>query len=75
MTSSTRPPGSTHTFFAEEDTSAFIVLEGALEFLDDEGNSLAIEDWQSMYRRYLDYCEAQGIDPPDLKSFETVEVS
>ena len=67
--------GSTHTFFAEEDTSAVIVLEGALEFLDDEGNSLAIEDWQSMYRRYLDYCAAQGIDPPDLKSFDTVEVS
>jgi hypothetical protein len=52
----------------------FIVLEGALEFLDEEGNRLAIEDWQSMYRRYLDYCEAQGIEPADVKSFDTVEV-
>jgi 2,4'-dihydroxyacetophenone dioxygenase len=67
--------GSTHTFVTDEDTAAFIIVEGALEFLDEDGNRLAIEDWQSMYRRYLDYCEAQGIEAPDLKSFDTVEVS
>jgi 2,4'-dihydroxyacetophenone dioxygenase len=67
--------GSTHTFVADEDTEAFIVLEGALEFLDEDGNRLAIEDWQSMYRRYLDYCRAQGIEAPDLKTFDTVEVT
>src|SRR5688500_17918101 len=29
--------GSTHTFVTDEDTEAFIVLEGALEFLDEDG--------------------------------------
>jgi 2,4'-dihydroxyacetophenone dioxygenase len=66
--------GSRHTFVADEDTDAFIVLEGALEFLDEDGNRLAIEDWRSMYRRYLDYCDGQGIEAPDLISFDTVEV-
>jgi 2,4'-dihydroxyacetophenone dioxygenase len=68
--------GSSHTFVVEEGetTEAFIIVEGALEFLDEDGNSLAIEDWRSMYSRYLDYCQEMGLDPVDVMNFEAVEV-
>ena len=69
--------GSSHTFVVEpgEATEAFIVVEGALEFIDDEGNTLAIEDWRTMYRRYLDYCEQEGLEPVDLTRFDEVKVA
>ena len=69
--------GSTHTFVVEpgETTEAFIVVEGALEFVDEEGNTLAIEDWRSMYRRYLDYCEQEGLEPVDMARFDAVKVA
>ena len=68
--------GSSHTFVVEpeEDVEAFIVVEGALQFLDENGNSLAIEDWQSVHRRYLDYCAAQGIEPVDVMHFAEASV-
>ena len=57
--------GSSHAFQVEpgETTEAFIIVEGALEFIDEEGNTIAIEDWRTMYQRYLDYCEEEGLDP------------
>lgn len=69
--------GSSHTFVVEdgETTEAFIVVEGALEFLDEEGNTLAIEDWRSMYRRYIEYCEQEGLEPIDVSGFEAAEVA
>ena len=69
--------GSSHTFVVEpgETTEAFIVVEGALEFIDDEGNTLAIEDWRSMYSRYLDYCEQEGIEPVDMARFDEAKVA
>ena len=69
--------GSSHTFVVEpgETTEAFIIVEGALEFLDEQGNTLAIEDWRSMYQRYLAYCEQEGIEPVDVSSFEEAKVA
>ena len=52
-----------------------MIVEGALEFLDDDGNSIAIEDWQSMHRRYLDYCHEQGIEPVDVTELNEVPVA
>jgi quercetin dioxygenase-like cupin family protein len=71
------PAGSSHTFQVEagETTEAFIIVEGALQFLDDEGNSLAIEDWHSMYERYLAYCEEEGIDALDVMNFSEAKVA
>src|SRR3954462_10756330 len=67
--------GSSHTFVVEpgEENEAFIVVEGSLEFLDEEGNTLAIEDWRSMPRRSLDYCEQEGLEPVDVTRFDAVE--
>ncbi len=59
---------SSHTFVTEgeEPVEVFAIVEGALEFIDDDGGSIGIEDWQSMHRRYLDYCAEHGIDPVDV---------
>ena len=69
--------GSSHTFVVEpgEETEAFIVVEGALEFLDEEGHTIANEDWRTMYGRYLDYCEQEGIEPVDMARFDEAKVA
>jgi quercetin dioxygenase-like cupin family protein len=69
--------GSSHTFVVEpgETTEAFIIVEGALEFIDEDGNTIAIEDWRSMYSRYLDYCEQEGLEPVDMARFDEVKVA
>ena len=69
--------GSWHSFQTEpgEDLAVFVVVEGALEFLDEDGERIGIEDWQSMYRRYLDYCEEQGIEPVDVTELSEVPVT
>jgi quercetin dioxygenase-like cupin family protein len=69
--------GSSHTFFVEpgETTEAFIIVEGALEFIDEQGNTIAIEDWRTMYQRYLDYCEQEGLEPVDVTRFDEVSVA
>jgi quercetin dioxygenase-like cupin family protein len=62
---------SRHTFQAEpgEDVIAFIVLEGALEFLDENGNTLAIETAHTVAERYQAYCAETGIPTVDLTQF------
>jgi quercetin dioxygenase-like cupin family protein len=69
--------GSSHTFQVEpgETTESFIIVEGALEFIDEQGNTIAIEDWRSMYQRYLDYCEQQGLEAIDMTRFDEVKVA
>lgn len=68
---------SSHTFVTEGDemVEVFAIVEGALEFLDEDGNSIGIEDWQSMHRRYLDYCQEQGIDPIDVAELSEMPVA
>jgi 2,4'-dihydroxyacetophenone dioxygenase len=69
--------GSSHTFVVEEgeSTEAFIVVEGALEFVDEDGSTIAIEDWRSMYTRYLEYCEEHGLEPVDMGRFDEINVA
>jgi 2,4'-dihydroxyacetophenone dioxygenase len=68
---------SSHTFVTEgdEQVEVFAIVEGALEFQDDDGNAIAIEDWQSMYQRYRDYCQEQGIEPIDVTELNEVPVA
>jgi quercetin dioxygenase-like cupin family protein len=69
--------GSSHTFVVEEGepTEAFIIVEGALEFLDQGGSTLAIEDWRTIYQRYVDYCEQEGLEPIDVARFDEAKVA
>ena len=62
---------SRHTFITEpgEDVVAFAVIEGALNFLDANGNSLGIESARTFLERYHAYCAEHGIEPVDLTEF------
>ncbi len=68
---------SSHTFVTEGDemVEVFAVVEGALEFLDDDGNPIGIEDWRSMYQRYLDYCQEESIPPIEVADLNEVPVA
>ena len=68
---------SSHTFVTEgeEMVEVFAIVEGALEFQDDDGNPIAIEDWQSMQQRYLDYCSEHGIEPTEVTELSEVPVA
>lgn len=63
--------GSAHTFLAEpgEDVEAFVVVEGALEFRDPDGQVVGVENWKSFLQRYVDHCEKTGIGVEDLAKF------
>ncbi len=64
--------GSQHTFLAEpgEDVVAFIVIEGALEFLDPQGHSMGLENWKTLLERYFRFCDENHLAPVDLSRFE-----
>lgn len=62
---------SQHTFFAEpgDDVVVFVAVEGALNFLDENGESIGIETATTFLARYLAYCAEHGIEPVDLTKF------
>jgi 2,4'-dihydroxyacetophenone dioxygenase len=63
--------GSTHSprMVGNEDTVVFAVIEGALDFLDEEGRTTATENWQTLLKRYHDYCGQNGLTPVDITKF------
>jgi len=63
--------GSTHSprMVGKEDTIVFAVIEGALDFVDDAGNTIATENWQTFLKRYHDHCEEKGLTPVDITKF------
>jgi len=65
--------GSTHSprMCGKEETIVFVVIEGALEFRDEKGNVTFVENWQTLLKRYHDFCAKEGIVPVDITNFET----
>ena len=63
--------GSSHTpkSVGDEDAEVFFYIVGELEFVDDDGNLLARENWRTSLARYQAYCEANGIEAQDLTTF------
>lgn len=64
------PPGDIHTLVVnegEEGMMTLFILEGTIQYLDDDDNLIYQDDVFSKYERYLDYCEKQGIEPVDLR--------
>lgn len=62
-------PGSVHTLFIDEnhgETEVLFFVWGALEFLDESGQTVAIEDWRSILQKYVDYCEKNDLPVVDL---------
>jgi 2,4'-dihydroxyacetophenone dioxygenase len=53
----------------EEDVIAFNIVKGELVYLDEAGNSIAVETWRTAMERYLNHCKASGLTPRDLTHF------
>ncbi|MCY1273435.1 hypothetical protein D9M68_250890 [compost metagenome] len=65
---------SSHTFeVVEEGESGYMTtlvqVSGELLFLDEDDKVFASENWKTSLQRYLDYCEANEIEPQDLTAF------
>lgn len=43
------------------------MLEGVIQYLDDEDNVLYQDDVFSKLQRYPDYCREQDVEPQDLR--------
>ena len=54
----------------KEETIVLAIIEGALEFRDEKGNVTFVENWQTLLKRYHDFCAKEGIQPVDITSFE-----
>ncbi len=52
-------PGSVHTLVMDDETETLFIVEGALEYLDVEGNTLAHGDWRSIMEKYLAFCASK----------------
>ncbi|CAF1067949.1 unnamed protein product [Rotaria sordida] len=62
-------PGSVHTLYIHEDygeSETLFFVWGALEFLDESGNTIAVEDWRSISQKYVDYCEKNNLPIIDI---------
>jgi 2,4'-dihydroxyacetophenone dioxygenase len=60
-------PGSVHTLVLAEETEILFIIDGALEYLDSQGRTLAHEDWRSITDKYLDFCNQHGLDIVDVR--------
>ncbi len=43
------------------------LLEGVIQYLDDEDNLIYQDDVFTKMERYLNFCRQQGIQPQDLR--------
>jgi 2,4'-dihydroxyacetophenone dioxygenase len=62
-------PGSVHTLFIDQnhgETEVLFFVWGALEYLDESGNTLFIEDWKSVLQKYVNYCETNNLPIIDV---------
>ncbi|PFH87731.1 cupin [Bacillus sp. AFS088145] len=65
------PAGSLHTpkMLSEEDVIVLNILDGLLDFQDDEGNSILKLNWVAALDMYKAYCDATGTEFKDLTKF------
>ena len=63
-------PGSVHTLFvskdSEEDAVILFIMDGSLEFLDENGKSIGYVDWRTQAKEYYKYCKEHNIIPYDV---------
>jgi anti-sigma factor ChrR (cupin superfamily) len=62
------PPGDIHTLVVEgpEEMQTLFILEGVIQYLDDDDKILYQDDVFSKLERYLTYCRTHGLEPLDL---------
>ncbi len=63
------PPGDIHTLVVEgaEEMQTLFLLEGVIQYLDDDDNVISQDDVFTKMERYLAYCKLEGIEPKDLR--------
>ena len=63
------PPGDIHTLVvdAAEEMITLFLLEGVVQYLDDDDNLIYQDDVFTKMERYLKFCSEQGIEPRDLR--------
>ena len=63
------PPGDIHTLVvdAAEEMITLFLLEGVVQYLDDDDNLIYQDDVFTKMERYLKFCRGQGIEPRDLR--------
>ena len=62
------PPGDIHTLVVDGDEgmTTLFIIEGTIQYLDDNDHLIYQDDVFTKMQYYLDYCKAQGIEPLDL---------
>ena len=63
------PPGDVHTLVVNSDDEmiTLFLLEGTIQYLDDDDNIVYQDDVFTKLDRYLTFCRNQGIEPLDLR--------
>lgn len=63
------PPGDIHTLIVDdaEEMLTLFILEGVIQYLDDDDNVIYQDDVFTKMERYLNYCKVQGIAPVELR--------
>ncbi|MGH3356490.1 MAG: 2,4'-dihydroxyacetophenone dioxygenase family protein [Nocardioidaceae bacterium] len=65
------PQGDVHTLVAdvadeEHPMLTLFSIHGDIEYVDEQGERLYIENAESKLRRYLDHCDTAGVTPYDV---------
>ncbi len=62
------PPGDIHTLVVDgaEEMITLFLLEGVIQYLDDDDHLIYQDDVFTKLERYLNFCRQQGIEPLDL---------
>jgi len=63
------PPGDIHTLIVDEaeEMITLFLLEGVIQYLDDDDRVIYQDDVFTKLERYLNFCRLQGIEPLDLR--------
>ena len=63
------PPGDIHTLVVDgaEEMLTLFLLEGVVQYLDDDDNVIYQDDVFTKLERYLAHCRSTGIEPRDLR--------
>jgi 2,4'-dihydroxyacetophenone dioxygenase len=62
------PPGDIHTLVVDDDEMmTLFVIEGVIQYIDDDDNLIHQDDVFSKLERYLKHCRDNGIEPKDLR--------
>ena len=63
------PPGDIHTLVVEgaEEMLTLFILEGVIQYLDDDDNVIYQDDVFTKMDRYLTFCRENNVEPLDLR--------